>query len=171
MLTFDEREAQSLAVAQLDQSPIYFDSRSRKVVAFNSSVRQVRSKNRRAVGIVDYLQLIRGSGRNRAQEVSDNSRALKLTAMDLDMPLVVLSQVDRGSVKGDSARIGLHSAKESGDCENDADVVAWIEAGELSRDHDTSVSFHVGKQREGPAGFSIPMIFRPQNQVFLEVSE
>ena len=61
-------------------------------------------------------------------------------------------------------------AHNSGDVENDADVVLWIEAGELSRDQDTMVSMHVGKQREGPAGFSIPMIFRPTVQTFNEVS-
>jgi len=118
---------------------------------------------------VDYLQLIRGSRTNRAQEVSDNSRSLKMAAMDLGIPIVVLSQVDRSSVKG-GGEISLHSGKESGDIENDADVVLWIQGGELSREQDTPISLHVGKQREGPAGFSIPMIFSPTSQTFQEVS-
>ena len=66
--------------------------------------------------------------------------------------------------------IGLHSAKESGDIENDADVLLWVKAGELSRDQPTTVSLHIGKQREGPAGFSIPMVFLPTSQTFQEVS-
>ena len=168
--TRQESEAHSVAVAQLDESPIYFDRHSRSVGSFMASLRQVKSRSRVGVAIVDYLQLIRaGASRSRAQEVSDNSRSLKLAAMDLDIPFVVLSQVDRSSVKGDTAKIGLHSAKESGDVENDADVVLWIEAGELSREHDTPVSLHVGKQREGPAGFSVPMVFRPQSQIFVEL--
>ena len=166
-----DRAAQRDAVGTLNDKPIYFDAHSRTVSSFMSSVRQVRAKfGRVGLGIVDYLQLIRTSNRgNRAAEVSENSRSLKLGAMDLEIPLVVLSQVDRASVKGEG-KIGLHSAKESGDVENDADVVLWIDAGELSRDQDTFVSLHVGKQREGPAGFSIPMVFRPTVQTFNEVS-
>lgn len=170
LMTFDERSVINLAAATLNERPIYFDSKSRNVGSFVAGLRQVRSKTRLGLAIVDYLQLIRGSGRNRAQEVSDNSRALKLAAMDLGIPFLVLCQVDRSSVKGDG-KIGLHSGKESGDIENDADVVLWIEGGELSRDQETTVSLHVGKQREGPAGFSIPMLFRPTSQTFMEVSD
>jgi hypothetical protein len=47
----------------------------------------------------------------------------------------------------------------------------WIEGAELSRDQDTPVKLHVGKQREGPAGFSIPMVYRPSSQTFMEASE
>ena len=166
-----ERAAQRDAVGTLNDKPIYFDAHSRTVSGFIASVRQVRAKfGSVGLGIVDYLQLIRTSNRgSRAAEVSENSRNLKIAAMDLGIPIVVLSQVDRASVKGEG-KIGLHSAKESGDVENDADVVLWIEAGELSRDQDTCVALHIGKQREGPAGFSIPMIFRPSVQTFNEVS-
>ena len=167
-MTFEERDAQREAIVRLDDKPIYFDRFSRNVGSFTASIRRIRAEAGVGLAIVDYLQLIRGSGRNRAQEVSDNSRALKLAAMDMQIPILVLSQVDRASVKGEG-KIGLHSAKESGDCENDADVVLWIEAGELARDHETPVSIHVGKQREGPAGFSIPMVFSPTSQTFLEM--
>jgi replicative DNA helicase len=169
-LSFDERQAQNTAIAMLDEHPIYFDRHSRSVGSFVASLRHIRSRGKIGVAIVDYLQLIRGNGRNRAQEVSENSRALKLAAMDLEIPFWVLAQVDRGSVKGDGAKIGLHSAKESGDVENDADVVMWVESGELSREQDTAVSVHVGKQREGPAGFSVPMVFRPTSQTFMEMA-
>lgn len=169
-LRFDDRSAVLDAATRLGEDPIYFDSHSRNVGSFIASLRQIRSRERLGLAVVDYLQLIRGNGRNRAQEVSDNSRALKLAAMDMQIPFVVLSQVDRNSVKGDG-KIGLHSAKESGDIENDADVVMWIDGGELSKEQDTPVSLHIGKQREGPAGFSIPMVFRPTSQSFMEVSE
>lgn len=170
LLSFQELEAQRLALCRLDEQPIYFDPFSRSVSSFVASCRQIRAKSQLGLAVVDYLQLIRGNGKNRAQEVSDNSRALKLAAMDLGVPFVVLSQVDRSSVKGEG-KIGLHSAKESGDIENDADVVLWIEGGELSRTDTSSVSLHVGKQREGPAGFSIPMMFNPNSQSFSEIAE
>ncbi len=169
--TFEEFDAQRQALASLDERPIWFDRHSRSVASFLASLRQVNAKSKVGLVIVDYLQLIRGTGgarANRAQEVSDNSRALKLAAMDFGVPFLVLSQVDRGSVKGEG-KIGLHSAKESGDIENDADVLLWIEGGELSRDSPTTVSLRVGKQREGAAGFGIPMLFQPTTQTFMEV--
>lgn len=166
----EQRAYQRDAVGTLNDHPVYFDRHSRTVSGFIASIRQVRSQFGAGLAVVDYLQLIRSSNRgNRAQEVSENSRALKLAAMDLGIPFLVLSQVDRASVKGEG-KIGIHSGKESGDIENDADVVLWIDAGELSRDQDTSVALYVGKQREGPAGFSIPMRFRPGCQVFQELA-
>lgn len=169
-LTFDERDRHRIAIAHLTNYPIYLDSRSRSVTSFNSSIRYVRSKTKLGLAVVDYLQLIRSNNRqNRTQQVSENSRNLKLAAMDFDLPILVLSQVDRASVKGDG-KIGLHSAKEAGDVENDADVLLWIESKELSREQETPVAIAIGKQREGPAGFKIPMVFRPVSQTFLETA-
>jgi replicative DNA helicase len=171
-LTFQERESERGAIAMLDEHPIYFDSGSRTISSFCASLRKVKAREGNAIGVVDYLQLIRSGNRrsSRAQEVSDNSRGLKLAAMDFGIPILVLSQVDRSSVKG-GGEIGLHSGKESGDIENDADVVMWIKGGELSRDSDSPITMWIGKQREGPAGFGIPMVFRPASQTFVEIAE
>jgi replicative DNA helicase len=170
-LTIDDRASQRDAIGRLDEQPVYFDAHSRTVGSFCASVRRARAKAGVGLAIVDYLQLIRGSGaHSRAEEVSANSRAIKLAAMDLNIPFLVLSQVDRSSVKG-GGEIGLHSGKESGDIENDADVVMWIKGGELSRDSETPVTLWIGKQREGAAGFGIPMAFRPQSQTFVEMAE
>lgn len=169
--TSEERAAHRRAVGQLEDHPIYLDTKSRSVTGFLGTLRQIRAKDTLGIAVVDHLQLIRSANnRNRAQEVSDNSRALKLAAMDMGIPFLVLSQVDRSSVKGEG-QIGLHSAKESGDIENDADIVMWIDGGELDRVQDSTVSLHIGKQREGPCGFSIPMSFCPVTQSFHEVME
>src|SRR5208283_2139601 len=167
-LTFQERDSQREAVVRLNDCPVWFDTTSDSVAAFIASMRKFRRQNRFGLAVVDYLQLIRSDGnRNRAEEVSDNSRSLKKAAMDLQIPILVLSQVDRASVKGDG-EIGLHSAKNSGDIENDADVLLWIQGKEFSRDEPTDVKLHVGKQREGPAGFNVPMRFHPNTQTFQE---
>ena len=167
-LTFQEREVHREAVASLGDQPVWFDTRSRSVSAFVSSLHRLRRKARLGAAIVDYLQRIPiSNARNRAQDVSENSRLLKQAAMDLEIPILVLSQVDRGSVKT-GGEIGLHSAKESGDIENDADVLLWIKAPEFSRDTPTPVKIHVGKQREGPVGFDIEMVFHPATQRFEE---
>ena len=171
-LNFEQHQARHEAIAHIGDHPIYFDRNSRSVGSFCASIRQLRP-TKVGIGIVDYIGLIRASSRTqtRAQEVSDNSRALKMAAMDFGIPLLVLCQVDRSSVKN-GGEIGLHSAKESGDIENDADVVLWVKSPEpFSRDSDTLAKFWVGKQREGPAGFGIDVVFRPSSQTFQEYGE
>ncbi|HUD75717.1 MAG TPA: DnaB-like helicase C-terminal domain-containing protein [Terracidiphilus sp.] len=171
LLSLVELQGQREAIGQLDNYPVFFDQHSNSIGAFLSSLRQVRSRKTLGLAIVDYLQLIRSTDKeNRAQEVSENSRAIKLAAMDFGIPILVLSQVDRGSVKGDG-KIGLYSGKESGSIEQDADILLWIDAPELSRDQRTTISIHVGKNRDGPAGFGVPMVFTPENQTFTEIED
>ena len=171
-MSFQERESHRNAVGKLMEHPIHFDAFSRSVAQLCASMRRVQATGRLGLIVVDYLQLIRSNSRDsRAQQVSENSRELKLAAMDFDVPIMVLSQVDRASVKGKDAKIGLHSGKESGDVENDADVQLAIQAPQLARDQDTAVEIEVQKQREGPCGFSIPMIFRPSSQTFQEQTD
>lgn len=170
LLSYEQREKQQMAVAKLVDNPIYFDNKSRSVSAFLTNVRRVKAESKLGFVVVDTIQLIRAKTKqNRTQQVSENSRNLKLAAMDFGLPIMVLSQVDRLSVKGDG-EIGLHSAKEAGDIENDADVVMWIKAKQLSRIESTMAKLVIGKQREGPSGFEIPMIFNPQSQTFREVA-
>ena len=168
----EDRSRQNLAVSNLADNPIYFDRHSRSVSAFGASVRQVRAKGNLGLVVVDYLQLIRSNTRqNRTQQVSENSRNLKLMAMDFNVPILVLSQVDRASVKSKDGEIGLHSAKEAGDIENDADVLLGIKSKKLARDTNTPVAISIEKQREGPAGFNIDMVFNPESQTFFEVAD
>jgi replicative DNA helicase len=170
-LTLEERHEINMAVCQLGENLIYFDDRARNVPEFVARLRRVKQKHKLGMAVVDHLQLIRGTSKYRAQEVSENSRALKLAAMDLDIPILVLSQVDRASVKGDG-KIGLHSAKESGDIENDADVVMWLDSEEeFSWERDTVASLHIGKNRTGRAGLKLPMLFQPKRRAFAEIAE
>jgi replicative DNA helicase len=170
-LSFEERHELQMAGCQLDENWIYFDSKARSVPEFVARLRRVRQKSNLGLAVVDHLQLIRGMSRYRAQEVSENSRALKLAAMDLDIPIVVLSQVDRASVKGDG-KIGLHSAKESGDIENDADVVMWLDSEEeFSWEHDTRATLNIGKNRNGRAGLKLPLLFQPSRRAFSELTD
>jgi len=164
----EEREAHRAAVERLNDFPIYFDYHSRSVPAFIASLRQIKAKNQLGLVVVDHLQLIPPSGNSRYADVSSNSSNLASAARELEVPFLVLSQVDRGSVKGDG-EIGIHSAKESGNIENDADVVMWIKSPPFFRDVETPCELWIGKQREGASGFSIPMAFSPVSQSFLEL--
>jgi replicative DNA helicase len=167
--TFEQREAEREAVALLYETPVYFDRHSRTVAAFCASIRQVRSKTRLGLVVVDHIQLVRSAGRteSRTREVGETSRSLKLATLDFDLPFLVLSQFRRTGNETPT----IHSLKESGDVENDADVILLMTSGELSGDQPTPVTVHIGKQREGPAGMDIPLIFQPQSQRFDSLEE
>jgi replicative DNA helicase len=109
--------------------------------------------------VIDYLQLMRGDGRqeSRQQEISDISRGLKGLARELSVPVVALSQLNRKPEdKGREGRPQLSDLRESGALEQDADVVMAIYREEVYRRDDPDLKgkakIFVLKQRNGPIG-------------------
>jgi replicative DNA helicase len=116
--------------------------------------------------VVDYLQLMRASGRseNRQQEISEISRSLKALAKELHVPVIALSQLSRISVqRGQDSRPILSDLRESGAIEQDADVVLFLhrdlgsykaqEEAMPGQSLDTETAeLIVAKQRNGPVG-------------------
>ena len=143
------------ATKLLADCPIYFDDSS------NITVSQMKAKLRRLkdVGlvIVDYLQLM-SSGRrieNRVQEVSEMTRALKIMAKELNVPLIVLSQLARKTEDRKDGRPQLSDLRESGSIEQDADSVLFLvndamATGEPERQNIMKIV--VGKNRHGETG-------------------
>lgn len=119
--------------------------------------RFVRNTHRRkplAGVVVDYLQLMAqqpGDKRPRQEFVADLSRQLKIMAMELNVPVIALSQLNRGSTSRDDQRPKISDLRESGAVEQDADVVILLHR-EIDTDNKYEIHMLVGKNRNGPTG-------------------
>jgi replicative DNA helicase len=158
-ITTSELTALMDAMGQLSTAPIYIDDTP------GVTVNELRSKSRRLQAehglellIIDYLQLMSGSGKrgdNRVQEVSEISRSLKSLARELNIPVIALSQLSR-AVEGRTSHVPvLADLRESGSIEQDADIVMFIYREEMY-DKDTDkkgiAEIHIAKHRNGPLG-------------------
>jgi replicative DNA helicase len=133
----------------------------------HAKLRRLQAERRQPLGlvVVDYLQLMSGRGRfeNRNQEISAISRGFKLLAKELNVPMLVLSQLSRApeTRQGDH-RPQLSDLRESGSIEQDADLVAFIFREEVyKRDREDLrgvAELLVSKQRNGPVG-KIDLVF------------
>ncbi len=137
------------------------------------SISQLRSKCRKykmehdlSIVIIDYLQLMSGSGKSesRQQEISDISRSLKALARELNVPVIALSQLSRAVEQRPEHRPMLSDLRESGAIEQDADVVMFIYRDDYYN-HDTEQKniseIIVAKQRNGPVG-TIELAWLPE---------
>src|SRR5207245_2537600 len=117
------------AMGTLSEGEIYIDDRP-GVTVLEMRAKARRLKLQRDIGLVviDYIQLMYGSGRseNRTQEVSEISRSLKRLAVELDIPVLALSQLSRASEQRADHRPQLSDLRESGSLEQDADIVMFI---------------------------------------------
>lgn len=143
----------------VNTAPIYIDD------AANLTMMEIRAKTRRLAQqndlgliVVDYLQLL-SSGRkveSRQQEVSEFSRQLKLLAKEVGVPLIAISQLNRGvEARGDDALPRVSDLRESGSLEQDADIVALIHRPDAKNpDHERAgeADIIIAKHRGGPIG-------------------
>jgi len=144
------------------------------------SAMQVRTKARRLYAeygldllIIDYLQLMQGERHenNRVQEISYLSRTLKGLARELNIPVVVGSQLSRAVESRNDKRPLLSDLRESGSIEQDADVVMFIYRDDYynpETDQQNIAEIVISKHRNGPTGM-VPLYFRKELAQFLEV--
>lgn len=168
-LTEEEFEKLFVAMGSLSKANIFIDDTP------GIRVSEIRSKARRlmqergGIGliIIDYLQLIEGSGReSRQQEVSEISRQLKKLAMELNVPVIALSQLSRSVEQRQDKRPILSDLRESGSLEQDADIVAFLyredyyraEEDEEEVEEDNVVEVIIEKNRSGARG-SVKLLF------------
>jgi len=166
-LNQDERRKLQAAAAQLVEAPLFIDDTAGvNLMEMHAGLRRLKQQ-RGKIGlvVVDYLQLMSGRGRfeNRNQEVSVISRGMKLLAKELNVPMLVLSQLSRApeTRQGDH-RPQLSDLRESGSIEQDADLVGFIFREEVyHRDREDLrglAELIVAKQRNGPIG-KVDLVF------------
>lgn len=163
------------AISRLSNTKIFIDDTA------GITVGEIRSKCRRLAAspngldlvVIDYLTLIQGSsknGTNRQQEVADISRALKTMAMELDVPVIALSQLSRGIEQRTDKKPMLSDLRESGAIEQDADIVAFLHCTDEEREKENSLmEFVIRKHRNGPLK-DIPLMFQRGTSTFANVA-
>lgn len=152
-------------VKELKQSPLWIDDASSSTILdVRAKARRLHTKNPLGLVVVDYLQLIRGTDNRiqREQQIADISRGMKGMAKELNVPVVVLSQLNRDSEK-ENRDPRLSDLRESGSIEQDADVVMLlsrpprkdddeaVEGGGIYAEHE-HIKLIIAKQRNGPVG-------------------
>lgn len=130
-LTEDQFEELAAGVNLLSKVPLYVDETPGITVnAIKNRARRMLRNKEQGLGliVVDYLQLISANGRseNRVQELSEMTRALKIMAKELEVPVIVLSQLSRLVEQRDNKRPMLSDLRESGSIEQDADIVMFV---------------------------------------------
>jgi replicative DNA helicase len=171
---------QSLAQAAgtLSDLPMFIDDTpALTLMELRAKARRLMSEHGLALIIVDYLQLMRSGGKNdsREQEISEISRSLKGLAKEMSIPVIALSQLNRGveSRGNKDKRPQLSDLRESGAIEQDADTIMFVYRDEVYNKEtmDQGVAeIIVGKQRAGPTG-TIKVRFFSQYTRFDNLSE
>ncbi len=167
------------AVTQLSDTNIFFHD------AGGITAGEIKAKCRRlatqgeglGLVIIDYLQLIDSSNRysgSRQQEVSEISRSLKTMALELEVPVIALSQLSRNVEKREDKKPVLSDLRESGSIEQDADIVAALHAVEVENNNDDNIPSPIQliilKHRNGPTA-TIDMLFRKKTSTFLSIKK
>ncbi len=150
------------AFARLHDAKVFIDDTpSVGILEMRAKCRRLKMEHGLDMIVVDYLQLMQGRGRfeSRQQELASISRALKILAKELDVPIIALSQLSRATETRSDHRPQLSDLRESGALEQDADVVMFIfreemypVEGQVNPESEGVAEIIIGKQRNGPTG-------------------
>ncbi|RYM04679.1 replicative DNA helicase [Sporolactobacillus sp. THM7-7] len=167
----------TMAMGSLSRAGIYIDdSPGIRVNDIRAKCRRLKQEKGLNMVVIDYLQLILGSGgghraENRQQEVSEISRTLKAMARELDVPVIALSQLSRGVESRQDKRPMMSDIRESGSIEQDADVVAFLYRDDYynkESDKKNIIEIIIAKQRNGPVG-TVELAFIKEYNKFVNI--
>ncbi|NNE60593.1 MAG: replicative DNA helicase [Woeseia sp.] len=152
------------AVQLMSDAPIFIDD-TPALTPTEIRARARRLKREHGLGLIvlDYLQLMQvtGTKENRATEISEISRSLKALAKELEVPVIALSQLNRGVEQRTDKRPVMSDLRESGAIEQDADLIVFIYREEVYNPETPRkglADIHIAKQRNGPIG-DFPLTF------------
>lgn len=160
----------------ISDAPLFIDdSPNLTLVEIRAKARRLAKQLGLKLIVLDYLQLL-SSGKkveNRQQEVSEFSRSLKLLAKELGIPVIAISQLNRGAVDKADKKPELYHLRESGSLEQDADVVFLLHREDMGqKDHERAgeADIIVAKQRNGPTG-TVVVLFQGQYSKFVNIQK
>ncbi|NJJ37857.1 replicative DNA helicase [Paenibacillus apii] len=160
------------AIGKLGEANILIDdSPALTVHEIRNKCRRLKKQEGLGLILIDYLQLISGSGRrgeSRQQEVAEISRTLKQMARELEVPVIALSQLSRGVEQRQDKRPMLSDLRESGSIEQDADIVAFLYRDDYydkESEKKNVIEIIIAKQRNGPLG-TAELVFLKQFNKF-----
>ena len=143
---------------ELSQAPIYIDDTAGiTITEMRARCRKLKLEKNIGLVVVDYLQLIQGSGKTsgREQEIAEISRSLKILAKELEIPVIALSQLSRAVEARDDHRPMLSDLRESGSIEQDADIVMFLYRDDYYNEDSPEKNVAeviIAKQRAGSTG-------------------
>lgn len=158
---------------EIADAPLFIDdSPNMTLVEIRAKCRRLKQKHGLGLVVIDYLQLMTSGKRveSRQQEVSEFSRALKLLAKELEVPVVALSQLNRNSEQRADKKPAVSDLRESGSLEQDADMVILLHReGAYEKDHPraSEADFIVAKHRNGPTD-TITVLFQGHISRFVD---
>lgn len=181
----------TVAVGKLSRAKIFIDDTPGvRITDIRSKCRRLKQEHGLDMIVIDYLQLIQGSGSrasdNRQQEVSEISRMLKAIARELECPVIALSQLSRGVEQRQDKRPMMSDIRESGSIEQDADIVAFLYRDDYynrgdgddddddggfepqTNDENGEIEIIIAKQRNGPTG-TVKLHFMKQYNKFTDI--
>jgi replicative DNA helicase len=164
METPDEEKRILDAIGILSEAPIYIDDSPQiRVSEMRSKAKRLHFEHKINLIIIDHLGLIQGDMRieNRVQEISYITRSLKVLAREMELPVIVVSQLSRAAEWRASHKPQLSDLRDSGSIEQDADVVLFIYRDEYYYDEESWAKEHPNE--EYPAGLADIMIAKHRN--------
>lgn len=174
LMTDEQWNKQSAAMGKLNKAPFYLidNSRFANVDLMRKRAKDIKRKHGGKLGliVIDYLQLMKDgqTHQSREREVAELSKAVKRMARDLDVPVVVLSQLSRNVEGRTDKRPLMSDLRESGGIEQDADVILMLYRDEYYDKESASkgvAEIIIGKQRNGPTD-TVLAAFMPDIQLF-----
>ena len=148
----------NMAIKMLSDMKIFIDDTpALSPDVLRSKARRIKREHDLGLIVIDYLQLMQvpGSGENRTNEISEISRSLKALAMELKVPVIALSQLNRGLESRTDKRPVMSDLRESGAIEQDADIITFIYRDEYYNKESNDKGLAeviIAKQRNGPTG-------------------